>query len=169
MSQDKYCSLLFLRRDDQILLAMKKRGFGSDRYNGVGGKIEPGETVEQAMIRECQEEIMVTPTAYEKVAEQDFYMDTDTDAPWHLYVHVYIGTEWEGTPEETEEMAPEWFAIKDIPYDRMWEDDQYWLPLLLDGKKIVGDYSFLLDESMTEYTITEVETLPGLIPTAIQK
>ena len=51
MSQDKYCSLLFLRRDDQILLAMKKRGFGSDRYNGVGGKIEPGDTVEQAMIR----------------------------------------------------------------------------------------------------------------------
>jgi NADH pyrophosphatase NudC (nudix superfamily) len=65
-------TLLFLQKDDQILLAMKKRGFGSDRYNGVGGKLEPGETIEQALIRECQEEIEVTPLSYRKVAEHDF-------------------------------------------------------------------------------------------------
>jgi len=52
---EKHLTLLFLIKEDQILLAMKKRGFGMGRFNGVGGKIEPGETIEQAMIRECQE------------------------------------------------------------------------------------------------------------------
>lgn len=164
MSQDKYCSLLFLRRDDQILLAMKKRGFGSNRYNGVGGKIEPVETIEQALVRECQEEINVTPTQFHKVAEHDFHMDTNTDAPWHMYVHAYIATAWEGEPEETEEMAPQWFTIDTIPYERMWQDDQYWLPSVLAGKKIVGNYTFALDETMTSHTITEVVALPTKIP-----
>ena len=40
----KLVTLLFLRRDGQILLAMKKRGFGEGKWNGVGGKVEPGET-----------------------------------------------------------------------------------------------------------------------------
>lgn len=166
MSQNKYCSLLFLRKGDQLLLAMKKRGFGSGRYNGVGGKIEPGETVEQAMIRECQEEIGVTPTVYEKVAEHDFSLDIDTDNPWHLYGHTYVATEWEGEPVETEEMAPEWFTVDTIPYDQMWQDDIYWLPLVLAGKKITGEYTFLSDETMASHKVLEVEKLPGVIPTA---
>ena len=103
---EKNCTLLFLLKDDQILLAMKKRGFGADRYNGIGGKIDPGETVEQALIRECQEEIEVTPTKFHKVAEHDF-TQTENDSPWRMYVHAYLCTEWEGEPKETEEMAPE--------------------------------------------------------------
>src|SRR5688572_20732131 len=99
---DKTCTLLFLRRDGEILLALKKRGFGPGMWNGVGGKVDPGETVEQAMIRECQEEIEVTPTNYDKVAEFTFRMDVDTSEPWNLYIHTYIATEWEGEPVETE-------------------------------------------------------------------
>lgn len=164
MQYDKYCSLLFLHRNNNILLAMKKRGFGANRYNGVGGKIEPGETIKQALVRECQEEINVTPTLFEKVAEHDFHMDADTDNPWHMYVHAYIATEWEGEPEETEEMAPQWFAIDTIPYENMWQDDKYWLPAVLAGKRIVGEYTFLANESLSEYTIREVDVLPNLIP-----
>ena len=54
-------TLLFLLKENQILLGMKKRGFGAGKYNGIGGKLEPDETVEQAMVRETQEEIGVTP------------------------------------------------------------------------------------------------------------
>ena len=49
---------------------MKKRGFGSGKYNGIGGKIEKGEIPDEAMIRETKEEIKVTPIKYEKVGIQ---------------------------------------------------------------------------------------------------
>ena len=54
-------TLCLLRRNEEILLAMKKRGFGEGKYNGVGGKIEGTETPEAAMLRETKEEIGVTP------------------------------------------------------------------------------------------------------------
>ena len=60
-------TLCLLRKNNKILLAVKKRGFGEGKYNGVGGKIEKGETPDQAMVRETSEEISVIPTKYEKV------------------------------------------------------------------------------------------------------
>ena len=65
-------TLCLLKKDNKILLAMKKRGFGEGKYNGVGGKIESVETPEEAMIRETEEEILVTPTKYEKVGIIEF-------------------------------------------------------------------------------------------------
>jgi len=59
-------TLCLFKRENQILLAMKKRGFGQGKYNGIGGKIEENETPEIAMIRETQEEIHAIPTKYEK-------------------------------------------------------------------------------------------------------
>lgn len=143
----KHCTLLFIRKNDQILLAMKKRGFGANRFNGVGGKIDEGETIEQALVRECQEEITVTPTNFWKVAEHDFYQK-EGDTPWRMYVHVYFCDEWQGTPTETEEMAPQWFAISDIPYGDMWQDDEHWLPDVLAGKKVLGNFSLDKDDTM---------------------
>lgn len=141
----KICTLLLLRRDDQILLAMKKRGFGSDRWNGVGGKVDPGETIEQALVRECQEEICVTPTNYEKVAVHDFVFPDGTP---DMEVHAYVATEWEGDPTETEEMAPRWFSVDAIPYDDMWQDDIVWLPQVIRGKKLLGLFVFDKHENM---------------------
>ena len=52
-------TLCFLTNNDKILLAMKKRGFGVGKWNGVGGKIKKEESIEQAVQRETKEEIMV--------------------------------------------------------------------------------------------------------------
>ncbi len=149
MPADKHCTLIFLRRDDEILLAMKKRGFGANRWNGIGGKIDKGETVEQALVRETEEEILVTPLSWTKVAIHDFVMDADTSEPWHMHVHAYICTEWTGQPTETEEMAPQWFKLADIPYDDMWQDDIIWLPLVLRGKKLQCTFDFDKHDNMT--------------------
>tara|TARA_Y100000114_G_scaffold104614_1_gene97868 strand:- start:1144 stop:1617 length:474 start_codon:yes stop_codon:yes gene_type:complete len=153
--QTKTLSLLFLRNNEEILLAMKKRGFGEGRWNGVGGKVEEGETVEAAMVRETQEEIGVTPTQYEKVADIRFD-EFFKGEPTLMHVHVYIATEWEGTPAETEEMAPKWVPIKEIPYAAMWQDDPYWLPEVLDGKKLSADFKLDENDAIVSYTITEV-------------
>ena len=151
----KTLSLLFLRKDDQILLAMKKRGFGEGRWNGVGGKVEADETIEQAMIRETQEEIGITPTIYEKVADIRFdeYFKGE---PTLMHVHVFTATEWTGQPQESEEMAPKWFSANDIPYDDMWPDDPYWLPEVIEGKKISADFKLDEKDAIISHTITVV-------------
>lgn len=149
----KHCTLLFLKRDDDILLAMKKRGFGAGRFNGVGGKIEPGESIEQALVRECQEEIGVTPTHFWKVAEHNFVQNEDQ--PWHMHVHVFFCDTWTGEPVESEEMAPVWTSNKNIPYQTMWQDDIHWLPHVLEGKHVYGEFSFDKDDNMLSHTIRE--------------
>lgn len=134
-------TLCLLKKENEILLAMKKRGFGEGKYNGVGGKIEGGETPDEAMIRETKEEILVTPTQYEKVGIiefDEFYKGQKERVMFHLY----IASEWQGEPTESDEMKPEWFDIQSIPYDKMFPDDKYWLPLILEGRKIKAYFDF---------------------------
>ena len=151
----KETTLLFLRRGDQILLAMKKRGFGEGRWNGVGGKIEPGETVEAAMIREVQEEIGVTPTKYQQVADISFDQFFKGE-PAQMHLHIFFATEWEGDPAESEEMKPQWYSVDALPFENMWPDDPYWLPLAIEGKKIKGSFVMDVTDVITEHTIEEV-------------
>jgi 8-oxo-dGTP pyrophosphatase MutT (NUDIX family) len=153
--QKKTLSLLFLRRDDEVLLAMKKRGFGEGRWNGVGGKVEPGETIESAMIRETQEEIGVTPTVYEKVGDIRFD-EFFKGEPTLMHVHIFTATKWEGEPIESDEMKPEWFKTSEVPYDEMWSDDPYWLPQVLAGKKISADFKLDENDVIVSHNITEV-------------
>jgi 8-oxo-dGTP diphosphatase len=130
----KHVTLLFLRKEGRILLAMKKRGFGVGKWNGVGGKVEPGESPEEAAIRECQEEIAVTPRNLHLAGNLHFFDLPDVEH----YCYVYVATEWEGEPSETEEMRPQWFAVEDIPYDTMWADDRLWLPELIQNNPFKG-------------------------------
>lgn len=135
-------TLNFLIRDGEVLLAMKKRGFGKDKWNGTGGKLHEGETPEMAIVRETEEEIgvKVEVSAMEKVAVIDFHFVEKPD--WDQQCHVYMTKSWGGEPAETEEMRPQWFPFDAIPYDAMWVDDAYWLPLVLAGKKVKAEFHF---------------------------
>lgn len=132
----KLVTILFLKNGDQVLLAMKKRGFGMGKWNGVGGKVDAGEDIAAAAIRECQEEIGVTPINPLLVGKIKFYDKADPNFGHHA--HIYLAEKWQGQPTETEEMRPKWFATKDIPYEQMWADDPHWLPLVLQSKLFTG-------------------------------
>src|SRR3989338_1444412 len=90
----RQATLCFLTRDDEVLLAMKKRGFGKGRWNGVGGKPNPSENIDQTAIRETQEEIDVTLKDIEVRAVLDFYFLNNSD--WSQQVIVYFSKSWEG-------------------------------------------------------------------------
>ena len=136
-NQMRLVTILFLTREGEILLAMKKRGFGMGKWNGVGGKAAPGENETEAAIRECQEEIGVTPTNPRLIGKIKFREKTDPGFGHHA--HIFVATKWLGEPVETEEMRPQWFNLQDIPYRQMWVDDKLWLPLLLAGKRFQAD------------------------------
>ena len=131
-------------RDGKILLGMKKRGFGAGKINGFGGKLNEGESIEVAAVRELEEEIGISAEIWnlEKVGELDFYFPHHEDDSWNQRVHLFLVKEWEGEPVESEEMSCEWYNFKDVPFEKMWDDDKYWLPRVLDGKKIKGVFHF---------------------------
>jgi ADP-ribose pyrophosphatase YjhB (NUDIX family) len=149
----KQATLLFLLKDNQILLAMKKRGFGVGKWNGVGGKSKDNENIFDTAVRETQEEINVIPQNITQVATLNFYFKNKPE--WNQQVLVFTAHGWKREPSESEEMSPRWFDIKNIPFESMWPDDPFWLPLVLSGKKInatftFGDNDVILDQKVHE-------------------
>lgn len=126
----------------KILLGMKKTGFGHGKYNGFGGKIEDGETTLAAALRELAEEcgILAKVDDLRPAGELTFIFPANPE--YDHDVHIYTLVNWQGEPEETDEMKPAWFEIADIPYSDMWASDNYWLPAVLKGKKIKGRVIF---------------------------
>jgi len=153
----KQVTLLFLRQNNQLLLAMKKRGFGVGKWNGVGGKVEPGETIRDAAIRECREEIGVTPSNLRLMGRMQFLLADQPNFEHDGF--IFDTTTWAGTPRETDEMRPQWFDIADIPYDSMWADDFLWLPHMLNDKQFRARIVIAADDSLAEHHIELVNNV----------
>lgn len=141
-------TLVFVFRDDKVLLINKKTGLGKGKINGPGGKVDPGETPEQAAIRECQEELHITVRNLEYCGEHRFqFVDG-----YSIHVYVYRTRDFEGTPTETREAEPIWTDLDCIPYENMWEDDHIWLPMMIEGKKFQSRWIFDGDR-MVDYEL----------------
>lgn len=145
MEKLRNSTLLFLVKKSEgeiseVCLAMKKRDFGVGRWNGVGGKVNPEETVEEGAKRETQEEIGVFAKELKKVAELYFYFSQNSN--WNQLVHVYVCENWDGEPAESEEMNPKWFSVSELPFEKMWPDDTFWLPKMLKGELIRATFEF---------------------------
>jgi 8-oxo-dGTP pyrophosphatase MutT (NUDIX family) len=163
------CSLVFLIKRleekeggkegkiSEICLAMKKRGFGVGKWNGVGGKVEKGEKIIDAAKREAKEEINIDILNMKKMAENSFYFPHKPE--WNQKVHVYLSEVWSGEPTESEEMRPQWFLVENIPYEKMWSDDEFWLPKVLGGKMIKASFVFGEDDVVKEKSVEVVDLL----------
>ncbi len=131
-------TLCFIIENGKILLIEKKRGLGAGKVNGPGGRIEAGETAEQGAIRETQEEVGLTPTGMEWAGELSFQFRDG----YSLHVELYRASGWTGELCETDEAKPFWCSMSEIPYGRMWADDEQWMPRLLAGEKFRGWFEF---------------------------
>jgi 8-oxo-dGTP diphosphatase len=137
---DHVGTLVFVRRDDQVLLIRKQRGHGAGKINGPGGKVDPGETPQEAAVRETAEEVGIRVRDPELMGRFRF---VDLAAPQWLG-YIYLASRFEGTPHPTEEADPAWYPIQALPFDEMWDDDRFWLPRILERERLEGD--FLFDE-----------------------
>jgi 8-oxo-dGTP diphosphatase len=143
-----FCTLVFVIHGPQVLLIRKKRGLGAGKINGPGGKLDPGETPEQCAVRETREEVGLDVSALVLAGELSFqFVDG-----YSTHVHVYRTQNFSGEPIETEEALPLWFDIDAIPYDEMWSDDRYWLPMLFDETPFSGRFLFDGDQ-LIDYTL----------------
>ncbi|WP_439025684.1 8-oxo-dGTP diphosphatase [Haloarchaeobius sp. DT45] len=151
-------TLCFICDGEEVLLIEKKRGIGAGLYNGPGGKVEPGETPREAVVREVREEVRLDVTDLTRLGDISFYFGEDP----LFRCHCYRSESFSGTPTETPEADPEWFAMDEVPYEEMWEDDRYWLPHLLDGEPVHGRFDFDEDgDELLDYDLSVGKSLPA--------
>jgi 8-oxo-dGTP diphosphatase/8-oxo-dGTP diphosphatase/2-hydroxy-dATP diphosphatase len=162
MEKLRNVTLVFLVKKDKgiitdICLAMKKRGFGVNRWNGVGGKLKSEESIIEAAKRETKEEIDVSLGDMNKVAELSFYFPHNP--AWDQMAHVYFVDNWNGEPKESEEMRPKWFNINELPYKEMWPDDIYWIPKVLKGNLLKASFEFGQNDTVNKKEVNIVESI----------
>jgi 8-oxo-dGTP pyrophosphatase MutT (NUDIX family) len=146
--------LIYLLREKdgqkEVCLGLKKesaRSFGVGKWNGFGGRMESGEFLRGAAVREVNEECGVEIDVRDLVLVailEFFFSDLDPELNWDQTVYVYIVKSFSGEPQETEEMRPAWFplAAEHLPWEKMWSSDKLWLLRVLSGEKIKGQVSF---------------------------
>ena len=151
-------SLCHIVQDRKLLLKRATRGISKGKWNGPGGKLEHGETPIQNVVREVLEEtsLRLVHPAYRGRIE--FYMDGRYVLDY--LVHVFLAKTISGKPTSSPEGKIRWFDFERIPYARMWDDDRYWLPLLLNGVEF--DARFYYDEGNKHVVDYEIRSRPSL-------
>ena len=112
------------------LMCLRRKDPYKGLYNLVGGKVEPGETKQEALVRECREELGVT------VSVGNVYMELTHDYP-DLTVHLTLfhAEITDGVPQLLEHNAICWIAPEEIDgYDFCPADEEILARLRLEGK-----------------------------------
>lgn len=150
-------TLLVLVKDNKILLSKKKRGFGMGILNGVGGKLEPNETPEQAMVREAKEEIGITLNNVEPVGEITFNEVVKGEREI-VIMYLFLAHDFQGEIVESDEVGEsKWYSVDDIPYNKMFKDDVHWLPLVLSGKHVKGKFLYDDEFNVIDAQVDEIK------------
>lgn len=127
-------------KDDKVLLKKACRGVSESKWNGLGGKIEAGETPLENVIREVKEESNLFVKNLRKHGILKFYDGSRQNL--FFIVHLFSTCDCNGEIRECDEGELKWFDIDKIPYGDMWADDEIWMPLMLGGKEFDGDFVF---------------------------
>ncbi|GAA5227298.1 8-oxo-dGTP diphosphatase [Paeniglutamicibacter antarcticus] len=120
---------------NRVLLGMKLRGFGAGHIVAPGGKIEPGEKPAQAAARELQEEtsLVAESASLEPTARVNFRFPANPAAD--MDCTVFMASDFSGMAEHSDELAPAWYPVGQLPLAKMWEDSSLWLGRMLLGER----------------------------------
>lgn len=126
-------TLGYVRRGDDVLLVHRQRA-GDDhrgKYNGLGGKLEPGEDVVACIVRELQEEAGIVPTALTLRGTISWPGFGSDGSDW--FGLVFVIDSFDGEPPARNVDGPlEWVPLERLGDLPMWEGDRHFLPLVFD-------------------------------------
>ncbi len=127
-------TLCYIEKDEKYLMlhrVKKENDLNKDKWIGVGGKFEPGETPEECLLREVKEETGLTLTSYKFRGIITFISDE-----WGVeYMHLFTADAYEGElPEQAMRDCDEgelvWVPKTEIKQLHLWEGDKIFLQLL---------------------------------------
>ena len=125
----KQTTLCYLERGDEYLMLHRTKNENDenhDKWRGVGGKFEAGESPEDCMRREIFEETGLTVTAYRYRGIVTFVSDIyETE-----YMHLFTVTDWTGEARECDEGELAWIKKQKLFDLTLWEGDRIFLKLL---------------------------------------
>jgi len=131
--------LCYIRDRGRVLLQLKAESrFGGGLWNGPGGKILDGESLEEATVREVREETGLTVRNLVEHGALTFYFGAAVEPDYT--VHIFSTERFEGELTPSDEGDLEWHRDDALPYDRMWPDDRIWVPHLLAGRRFEGTF-----------------------------
>ncbi|KAG8933291.1 hypothetical protein FRC03_012257 [Tulasnella sp. 419] len=131
-------------KQGKVLLGFRKAGFGCGKYNPFSGPIPLGGDIARTARADLKAQSGLDAVDIAKVGKLILVMDQN---PIALDVDVFRVTSWKGEASENPEIRPMWFAsptsqtqsgLPAIPFDSMFPQDRYWLPLLTSGKYFIG-------------------------------
>ena len=118
---------------NRLLLKEATRGVSKGKWNGPGGKFEKGETPQQCAVRETFEETGIKMTKPFFHGKLYFFMNGKRRLSIEGF--LFSSRRFTGRIKSTEEGPVRWFSINNLPREKMWEDDRYWLDLMLESRK----------------------------------
>ena len=125
----KHTTLCYIEKDNHYLMlhrVKKVNDMNQDKWIGVGGKLEAGESPEECLLREVKEETGLTLKQY---TYRGFI--TFVSKQWGCeYMHLFTATEYEGEIKECDEGNLEWVCKTQIENLNLWEGDKIFFRLL---------------------------------------
>ena len=136
MKKEASLSIVEDEKNHKFLMVKNLRGINQGCINFPGGKIEPGETMDQCVIRETLEETGILIKNPKQVGYVEF-------PEFDFYVYIYKSTEFSGELHAKEgEVEVFWQDADNIPYTQMREADSNFLPDILSGKYVKRRYIY---------------------------
>lgn len=120
----------------EVLLGLKRTGFGTGRVVALGGKVDGDESDLDAAVREVEEESgIVLPPSGLRYAGRISWSFPATPG-WNMQSALFTAEAGRSVPVPCEEIEPRWYPVDAIPWAAMWKDAPHWLPQLLAGTRI---------------------------------
>ena len=152
----KNTSLCYIERSGQYLMlhrVKKVNDENHDKWIGIGGKFEPGESPEECMQREVTEETGLTAREWRYRGIVTFVSDE-----WGTeYMHLFTCTGFTGTLRECDEGVLEWIDKRALLALPIWEGDKIFLRLLDEGEPF---FSLKLNYSGDRLTAAVLNGVP---------
>lgn len=149
----KLTTLCYIEKEESYLMlhrVKKVNDENHDKWIGVGGKFEYGESPEECLLREVKEETGLTLKKY-----QFRGLVTFVSNEWGTeYMHLFTATEYEGEMNECEEGELVWVPKKEIENLNLWEGDKVFFRLLDETREF---FSLKLRYEGEELVETEVK------------